>query len=139
MDSKDLSGPSFTGNAAGALGAATMVQASRRAPKWLRWFLYGCIGVTVLAVGAGVIDKVVNIGSLPKCDAQRTRDTLSNLNKQNKLNASAYNFIRQVDATETEVTCTASLALRNGGTVEYDYRIFKQDGGIKVQITAWRR
>jgi hypothetical protein len=139
MDQKDLSGPDFMGNAAGAIGVAAMAQSSRRAPKWVRWFLYGCMGVTALAVGAGVIDKVANIGSLPKCDAQRTRDTLSNLNKQNKLNASAYNFIRQVGATDSEVTCTANLALRDGGKVEYDYRIFKQDGGIKVQITAWRR
>jgi hypothetical protein len=139
MDQKDLSRPDFMGNAAGALGAAAMAQSAKRAPKWVRRFLYVCIGVTVLAVGAGMIDKIVNIGSLPKCDAQRTRDTLSNLNKQNQLNASAYNFIRQNSATEDEVTCTAGLALRAGGNVEYDYRIFKQDGGIKVQITAWRR
>jgi hypothetical protein len=138
MDQKDLSGPDFMGNAAGAFGAAAMAQSAKRAPKWVRWFLYVCIGVTVLAVGAGMIDKIANLGSLPKCDAKRTRDTLSDLNKQNKLDAKAYTFIRENSASENEITCTAGLALSGGATVEYDYRIFKQDG-IKVQITAWRR
>jgi hypothetical protein len=86
-----------------------------------------------------VIDKLANWGSLPKCDGQRTRDTLSDLNKQNKVNASSYNFIKQVSATDSEVTCTANLALRDGGTLEYDYRIFKDGSTIKVQITDSRR
>jgi hypothetical protein len=139
MDQKDLSGPDYMGNAAAAFGAATMAQSAKRAPTWVRWFLYVCIAVTALVTGAGIIHKTATIGSLPQCDAQRTRDTLSNLNKQNKLNASAYNFIRQNSASDDEITCTAGLALRDGASVEYDYRIFKQDGGIKVQITAWRR
>jgi len=112
MESKDLNTPDFTGSAAGAFGAAAMVQASQRAPKWVRWFLYVCIGVTVLAVGAGMIDKIGNIDSLPACDAKRTRDTMSDLNKANQLNATAYNFIKQVSASDTEITCTANLALK---------------------------
>jgi hypothetical protein len=86
-----------------------------------------------------MIDKVANWGSLPKCDAQRTRDTPSDLNKQNQVNASSYNFIKQVSASDSEVTCTANLALRDGGTLEYDYRIYKEGGAIKVQITNSRR
>jgi hypothetical protein len=33
----------------------------------------------------------------------------------------------------------ANLALWGGGTIEYDYRIFKNDSKIKVQITDIRR
>ena len=87
---------------------------SRRGPKWVRWFLYVCIGVTVLVTGAGVIHKTATIESLPTCDAKRTRDTLSDLNKANQLNATAYNFIKQVSASESEVKCTANLALKSG-------------------------
>jgi hypothetical protein len=76
---------------------------------------------------------------LPTCDAQETRDTLSDLNKQNKFNASKYNFLRNVATSDVETTCTANLALWGGGTVEYDYRIFKNDLKIKVQITDIRR
>ena len=35
--------------------------------------------------------------------------------------------------------CTANLALTGGGTVEYDYRIFKEGSTVKVQITEIRR
>ena len=136
---QDLNSPNFLGNAASALGAAAIVQSSKRGPKWLRWLMLTFAAITGLAVLAGVIDKVSNWNSLPKCDAQRTRDTLSDLNKQNKVNASSYNFIKQVSATDTEVTCTANLALRDGGTLEYDYRIYKEGGTIKVQITDSRR
>ena len=97
------------------------------------------VGVAALAVGAGAVHKLVNIGTLPACDAQRTRDTLSDLNEANKVNASAYNFIRQVSATDSEVRCVANLALRDGGTLEYDYRIFKNASGLKVEITDQRR
>jgi hypothetical protein len=135
----DLNSPNFGSNATSALGAAAMVQSAKRGPKWLRWLMLTFAAITGLAVLAGVIDKLSSWGTLPKCDAQRTRDTLSDLNKQNKVNASSYNFIKQVSATEAEVTCTADLALRDGGTLEYDYRIFKEAGTIKVQITDSRR
>jgi hypothetical protein len=32
------------------------------------------------------------------------------------------------------VRCTANLALRAGGTLEYDYRIYRDGSGIKVEI-----
>jgi hypothetical protein len=56
-----------------------------------------------------------------------------------KFNASKYNFIKNVATSDSETTCTANLALWGGGTVEYDYRIFKDDSKIKVQITDIRR
>jgi uncharacterized membrane protein YcjF (UPF0283 family) len=133
---QDLNSPNFLSNAASGLGAAAIVQSTRGALRWLLWTF---AAITALAVLAGVIDKLANWGSLPKCDGQRTRDTLSDLNKQNKVNASSYNFIKQVSATDSEVTCTANLALRDGGTLEYDYRIYKDGSTIKVQITDSRR
>jgi hypothetical protein len=136
---QDLNSPNFLSNAASALGAAAIVQSSKRGPKWLRWLMLTFAAITGLAVLAGLVDKLANWNSLPKCDGQRTKDTLSDLNKQNKVNASSYNFIKQVSATDAEVTCTANLALRDGGTLEYDYRIYKDGSTIKVQITDSRR
>ena len=136
---QDLNSPNFGSNVASAAGAAAMVGTAKGGPKWLRWLMLTFAAITGLAVLAGVIDKLANWNSLPKCDAKRTRDTLSDLNRQNKVNASSYNFIKQVSATDAEVTCTANLALRDGGTLEYDYRIYKEDGTIKVQITDSRR
>jgi hypothetical protein len=38
-----------------------------------------------------------------------------------------------------EATCIANLALKDGRTVEYDYRICKDNGTVKVQITQVRK
>ena len=135
---KELNAPDLGSTAAIGLATVAMNQLAKGGPKWLRWLTLFFTVVIVLAVGAGVIDKVASIGKLPACDAQTTRDTLSDLNKQNKVNASAYNFIKNTSTTDTQVTCRANLALRDGGTLEYDYRIYKDGAGIRVQITDSR-
>ena len=136
---QDLNSPDFTGNATSAIGAVAIASQVKGQPRWLRWLLYGFIVIVVLAVGAGVIDKIANINTLPGCDAQRTRDTLSDLNKANQVNASSYNSIKQTSASDTEIRCTANLALRAGGTREYDYRIYRDGAAIKVEITETRK
>ena len=139
MSEKDLNAPDFRSTATSTIATAAMVQSAKGQPRWLRWLIGVFAIITVLAVGAGAIDKIANIGSLPACDAQRTRDTLSDLNKANQVNASAYNFIRQTSASDAEIRCTANLALRAGGTLEYDYRIYKEGSALRVQITEQRR
>lgn len=136
---KDLASPNYGSTVSGVVGSVAMANAARTGPKWLRYFLYACITVTLLATGIGLIGKLGSIGSIPKCDAKTTRDTLSNLNKQNKFNASKYNFIKQVSASDSETICTANLALSAGGSVEYDYRIYKEGSTVKVVITEIRR
>ncbi|MGQ0682886.1 hypothetical protein [Bradyrhizobium sp.] len=138
-DEKDLASPNYYSTVSGAAGTTMMVQAARKSPPWLRYLLYAFAAITALVTVAGLIDRVTSVGSLPACDAKTTRDTLSDLNKQNKFNASKYNFIKNVGKTDTEVTCTASLALKAGGNVEYDFRIFKDGGAVKVKITEIRR
>ena len=136
---QELKGLDFTGTANAALGTATMANASKGQPKWVRWLVGVFAVITVLAAGAGLIDKLVNINSLPACDGKRTKDTLSDLNKKNQVNASAYNFIKETAKSENEIRCVANLALRAGGTLEYDYRIFRDGSGMKVEITEMRR
>src|SRR3990172_5399265 len=135
---QNLNSTDFGNAGTAAVATVAMNLAARRGPKWLRWLVGVFTVIIVVATGAGLIDKITSMGKLPACDGQRTRDTLSDLNFKNKVNASSYNFIKQVSASDTEVTCTANLALRNGGTLEYDYRIFKGDSEIKVEITNWR-
>ena len=136
---KDLASPNYGAAASGLVGSAVMANAARKGPKWLRYFLFVCIAITLLATGAGLIGKLGSVGSIPACDAQTTRDTLSDLNKKNKFSATKYNFIKKVSASDTETICTANLALSGGGSVEYDYRIFKEGSTVKVAITEIRR
>jgi len=138
-DEKDLASPNYYSTVSGAVGTTMMVNAARKGPPWLRYLMFAFAAITALATIIGLVGKVGGIGNIPACDAQTTRDTLSDLNKQNKFNASKYNFIKNVATTDTETTCTANLALREGGNVEYDYRIYKEDGAVKVQITQIRK
>lgn len=138
-DEKDLNSPNYYSTASGAAGTVMMVNAARKGPGWLRYLMYTFAAITAVATVIGLVGKVGGIGSIPACDAQTTRDTLSDLNKQNKFNATKYNFIKNVATSDTEVTCTANLALREGGSVEYDYRIHKDGGAVKVQITQIRK
>ena len=116
-----------------------MARAAKTGPKWQRYVMYVFIAITALATLAGVMGKISSIGTVPACDAQQTRDTLSDLNKQNKFAATKYNSIKNISTSDTEVTCTANLALSGGGSVEYDYRIFREGSDIRVQITDIRR
>jgi len=116
-----------------------MANAARTGPKWQRYLMTVFAVITLLATGAGLIGNMTSSGSIPACDAQTTRDTLSDLNKQNKFNASKYNFLKTIATSDTETTCAANLSLWGGGTVEYDYRIFKEDSKVMVQITDIRR
>ena len=95
---KDLASQNYGSAVSGVVGSVVMANAARTGPKWLRYFLYVCIAITLLLTGVGLIGKVGSIGSIPACDAQTTRDTLSNLNKQNKFSATKYNFIKKVSA-----------------------------------------
>lgn len=136
---KDLNSPDFGGSKATGFATAAMVQSAKGQPKWVRILVMIFAAIILLVTLAGAFDKLSSMGSLPACDAQRTRDTLSDLNKQNQVNASKYNFIKKVSATDTEVKCVANLALRDGGTLEYDFRIYKEQSAIKVQITDSRK
>jgi hypothetical protein len=139
MPEQNLNSPDFSGNVTSAIGAAGIAQSAKALTGWKRWLMLTFLAITLLAVGAGVIDKIVNINTLPGCDDKRTRDTLSDLNKAKAVNAASYHFIRETGKSETEVRCVANLALRGGGTVEYDYRVYRDGGAIKVEIGEMRR
>ena len=113
----NLASTSYQSTVSGIAATAAMAQAAKTGPKWQRRLMTFFIVVTLLATAAGTIGKLTSIGSMPACDDQETRDTLSDLNKQNKFNASKYNFIKNVSTTDSEVTCTANLALGGGGKV----------------------
>ncbi len=135
----NLASPDFQQATTSLAGTAAMTEAAKTMTGWQRMLMSFFIIITLLATGAGLIGQLTSIGKIPACDDQKTRDTLSDLNKQNKFNASKYNFIKNVSTSDTETTCPANLALWGGGSVEYDYRIFKDDKDIKVQITDIRR
>ena len=134
LNSPDLAGTMNIANATAAMNAS-----AQGGSRWLRWVTLAFTLVIAAASLLGLIGKIADFGKLPRCDAQATKDTLSDLNKQNKVNASHYNAITTLSTDKDEVLCKASLALRDGGTLEYNYRIFRDGSGTKVQITDSQR
>jgi hypothetical protein len=139
MSERNLNSPDFGSERNIAYATQAMNDAARRGPKWLRWVTLAFTGIIAAVSVLALIGKISEFGSLPRCDAQRTKDTLSDLNKQNQVNASSYNSLKTLSSADDEVKCRASLALRDGGTLEYDYRIYKAPDGVKVQITEMHR
>lgn len=139
-DGKDLASPNYGKMVGGVAATGLLAAAATKAkPGWQRVFLYVCAAIVGLATLAGIVGNISSIGTLPACDAQQTRDTLSDLNKANQFNATKYNSIKMVSQSESEVVCTANLALKGGSNVEYDYRIYKEAGSVKVKITEVRK
>ena len=139
-DEKDLASPRIGTMVTGAASTVVLGAAAARAkPGWQRNFLIACAAITGAVTLIGAISSFSGIGGLPACDDKQTRDTLSDLNVANKFNATKYNFIKNVSTSDTEVICTANLALKGGSTVEYDYRIYKEAGSVKVKITEVRK
>ncbi len=103
---KDLASPNYGSTVSGVVGSVAMANAAKTGPAWLHYFLYVCIAITLLATGVGLVGKLGSIGSIPACDAKTTRDTLSDLNRQNKFSATKYNSIKQVSASDAETICT---------------------------------
>lgn len=139
-DEKDLASPRIGTMVTGAVSTAVLGAAAARAkPGWQRNFLIACAAVAGLATLAGIVGNIASIGTIPACDAQTTRDTLSDYNSANKFSATKYNFIKTVSTSDAEVLCTANLALKGGSSVEYDYRIYKEAGSVKVKVTEVRK
>jgi len=136
---RDLASPDFGSTAAIGMAAVAMNQSAKGGPRWLKRFVLVCTVIVAAMALLKVVTSLSAIGKIPACDAKTTKDTLSDLNKQQKFNASHYNSLKARSSTDTEALCTASLALRDGTTVEYDYRIFKDGGAVKVQMTDIRR
>src|SRR5664279_5144783 len=130
---ENLASPDFQPATTGMAATAAMGEAAKTMTGWQRKLMYFFMVIALLATAAGIIGNLTSIGTIPACDAQQTRDTLSDLNKANKFNASKYNFIKNVATSDSETTCTANLALSGGGTVEYDYRIFKDKDDSKIK------
>ena len=106
--------------------------------KWNR--IVGIVTTVVLVLVAALYgwSAIYNASNLPDCDSKRARDTLSDVFKANRVNASRYNEIKTLANTKEEVRCTASLAVSEGGTVSVDYRFYWEDSKAKIEYRISR-
>jgi hypothetical protein len=119
-------------NATGTGSEPPAASDAKRTAPWVRWLSRAVMVASGIFAVLMIVGTIMEFGKVPKCDAKTIKDSLSDFNKRNQFNASAYNFIREAGRTETEATCKANLALRAGGTAEYDFRIYKEDAKTMI-------
>ncbi|MEA2870392.1 MAG: hypothetical protein QOH67_368 [Hyphomicrobiales bacterium] len=135
---KDLNSPDSGSAAIAPAEAVTVVEAAEAKPRWKRWLGYTFFSIGMGAFVANTVYTMLNFNTLPACGSQRSRTTLSDLNIANQVNASDYNFIKEVSRSDEEVLCVANLALRDGSTLEYDYRLYTIGPVMHVTIMTTR-
>ena len=99
---------------------------------WIKRIVYGVIGVI------GILIAVITFASrndLPGCDSKRAKDTLSDIFKERKIEAAAYDEIKTLTSGQDEITCNAALTLRNKSKQAIDYKLFREGSDMKLLIT----
>jgi putative Mn2+ efflux pump MntP len=102
--------------------------------RWVTQIVYWIAGVVFLIIGVARLYSFF-FPSLPDCDDEATRSTLSEIFQKNNLEPTAYNATKTLTKSKDELTCSASLAMKDGSTMEIAYRIFWQGKEGRVEIT----
>ena len=122
----------------GPLAAPAPQAATAKLPRLRMWLLNGALGIAAVLAVLIVIGSISNLGSLPACDSQKARDTMSDVFKEAKLSLTKYNEIKTVASSKDEVTCQASLAIKGGGTLIADYTFYWEGSKTKVRYNLTR-
>jgi hypothetical protein len=90
-----------------------------------------------VAVVFGLIGlaKLITWNDLPGCDSTKAKNTLSDIFKQRKVEATRYDSIDTVSKKDDEILCNAKLSLKDGGKVAIDYKLFKENNETRLLIT----
>jgi hypothetical protein len=107
---------------------------SKRSKTW--WLVNVIVGIALLSVGALIlIGRLVTRNDLPGCDSTRAKDTLSDIFKKNNVTASRYDDIKTLTTAENEITCNATLTLRDNSKLVIDYKLFKEGSDMRLLVT----
>jgi hypothetical protein len=92
--------------------------------RLLVWLMIGGVGVFAVLALLAVAGTIMQIGALPECDSQKSRDTMSDVFSEQKISLTKYNEIKTISSSKDEVVCQASLAIKGGGTLIADYTFY---------------
>lgn len=107
--------------------------------KFFRWTM-GIIGAVVVVIGAAqVYSAIQSFFTLPACDSQRAKDSLSGAFKEHKFEPLRYETIQTISTSPDEVVCNAVLPLPDGVNLVADYTFFWQDKSARIKYTLRRR
>lgn len=106
--------------------------------RWHRFIRIASYVIAGLSLLLTVGIWLSNMNTLPLCDSQRAKDSLSNVFKANKLSPTRYDEIKTLSKSDQEVRCNATLPLSEGGIIRVDYRFFWEESTAKIEYTLRR-
>ena len=106
--------------------------APSRAKSLTMKIVYAAIAVVF---GVIAVAKIITWNDLPGCDSTRAKDTLSNIFKEKKVEASRYDEINTVSKKDEEILCTAKLTLKDNSKIAIKYKLFKENSEMRLLIT----
>lgn len=72
---------------------------------------------------------------MPGCDSRKAKDVLSDIFKQNNVEATGYDEIKTLTSGKDEVTCSAILSLKDGSKLDLDYKLAREGSDIMLRVT----
>jgi hypothetical protein len=98
------------------------------------------IAIPVLAVAAvliyrGLQDRLV----LPECDSSRAKDTLASVLKGLESEPLRFEPIKTISSSNKEVVCKALVPLKDGASLNIDYRFFWQGSTAQMKYSISRQ
>jgi len=101
---------------------------------------WGIFGVIFLAIGASQLYGVFRDNfTLPACDSQRAKDSLSKVIKEHKFEPVRYESVKEVSRTDDTVVCNAVLPLPDGVNLVADYSFFWEGSTAKIKYSLVRK
>jgi hypothetical protein len=99
--------------------------------------LAAVVGVVIVAalLYRGLRDRFF----LPECDSDRAKKTLAGILKQLKLEPLRYEPLKTVSTSNTQVVCSATLPLPEGGSVAVDYSFYWQGSQANMRYSVTRK
>jgi hypothetical protein len=111
---------------------ANKASGRRTMTRWVQIIVGLGLGVLFIFI---LVAKIATRNDLPACDSTRAKDTLSDIFKNRNVDATRYDEIKGLTASDAEVTCNATLTLRNNSKLVIDYKLFREGDGMKLLIT----
>lgn len=93
------------------------------------------IAVVGVLLYSGIRDRL----SLPQCDSERAKQTLSTVLKELKLEPVRFEPLNTVSRSKEQVVCNALLPLPDGATVAVDYSFYWQGNKASMRYSVSRR
>ena len=126
-----------TQDSAASTSATTPAPAAKPQSKFKR-ILWGIIGLVAIVTGVSQLYSVF-FPTLPDCDSQRAKDTLSGIFKEHKYEPTGYDSVKTISSSKDEVVCNAVLPLPDGANLIADYNFFWEGSTVKVKYSMHRK